>query len=125
MRYLNVKLNHFWKRWRKEYLVELRNAHRHSPITHGHGVAREIRVGEVVMVHDDDLPRGQWKLATIKSLFRGIDGLVRSASVRTLSPGGQVTILNRPIQSYTHWKSSQVLRWTLLKQATPQVPLCQ
>ena len=37
-------------------------------------------------------------MATIKSLFRGIDGLVRSASVHTLSPEGQVTILNRPIQ---------------------------
>ena len=64
MRYLNVKLNHFWKRWRNEYLVELRNAHRHSPITHGHGVSREIRVGEVVMVQMTTYPEGSgsWRL---------------------------------------------------------------
>lgn len=26
-KHLNSVLNHFWKRWRKEYLLELRNTH--------------------------------------------------------------------------------------------------
>ena len=84
------------KRWCNEYLVELRNAHRHSPVSHN--LSREVKLGEVVLVHDDDLPRGQWKLAVIVSLFKGIDGRVRSASVRTLTQRGQLTTLNRPIQ---------------------------
>ena len=28
MRHLNSVLNHFWKRWKREYLLELRESHR-------------------------------------------------------------------------------------------------
>ena len=96
MKHLTVLLNHFWKRWRNEYLIELRHAHRHSPIAHNQ--SRRINKGDVVLIHDEELPRGQWRLGAIESLFKGIDGFIRAASVRTHSPGGQVTTLKRPIQ---------------------------
>ena len=42
MKHLTVLLNHFWKRWHNEYLIELRDAHRHSPITHNQSTQQKI-----------------------------------------------------------------------------------
>ena len=35
MRYLNRTLNHFWRRWKAEYLMELRESHRYRGATSG------------------------------------------------------------------------------------------
>jgi len=43
---------------------------------------RQLRVGDVVIVIDDQTPRGQWPLGLITAVFPGADGIVRSAMVR-------------------------------------------
>ena len=64
-RYQQRVLEHFWRRWRDEYLVNLREHHQNikSP-------AEEVaspKVGEVVIVKDTGIvPRGQWKLGVVK-----------------------------------------------------------
>ena len=94
--HLNKVLDHFWKRWKTEYLLELRNAHRQPP---GRGVTRPSRVGDIVVVQDSDHPRGFWKLACVERLIAGTDGKVRGAKVRIRSPNNQpYTHLQRPIQ---------------------------
>ena len=52
---------------------------------------QNIKVGDVVLV-PDDTPRVTWKMAVIEELFKGNDGLVRVANIRTV--GGRT---NRPI----------------------------
>ena len=42
---------------------------------------RQLRVGDVVVVIDDQTPRGQWPLGLITAVFPGSDGLVRSAMI--------------------------------------------
>ena len=68
MRHLNRELNRFWRRWKEEYLFELRDAHnrheRNSDTTPN-------SVGDVV-VHDDK-PRGFWKLARVEEVIAGKD----------------------------------------------------
>ena len=59
MNHLSNVMNHFWRRWRDEYLTELRNSHRHSA---KNAVPTPVAVGDMVVVHDEDLPRGLWKL---------------------------------------------------------------
>ena len=63
MKHLVSVLNHFWRRWKSEYLSELRESHRH-----GAKNARNthIAAGEVVIIHDDSLPCGLWKLGWIR-----------------------------------------------------------
>ena len=51
-----------------------------------------LQVGDIVLVSDDRLPRLRWKLGRIQELFKGRDGLVRSALIRT-SQG----VFRRPI----------------------------
>ena len=56
MRYLSSILNHFWKRWRSEYLAELRESHRYL-LKKSRGDPR-ISVGDMVIVHEESLPHG-------------------------------------------------------------------
>ena len=58
LKYLNHTINSFWKRWRKEYLLE---AHRHFL---SNGTPR-IAVGDVVVVYAEGQPRSYWELGII------------------------------------------------------------
>ena len=52
LRHLNKVMDHFWQRWRKEYLIELRDCHRHTGVTSGS--QPPVMVGDIVLVHDQD-----------------------------------------------------------------------
>ena len=91
LKHLNLTLNKFWQRWRSEYLIELRNSHRYHG---GRTDATPPSVEDVVMIHEDDKPRGLWRLGRITKLIIGKDGHVRGAVLRV---SGDRT-LQRPIQ---------------------------
>ena len=92
LRYFNRTLDSFWKRWRREYLLELFEAHRHFHSTE----TPQIAVGDVVVVHAEDQPRSLWKLGLVEQLNPGADGEVRAASVKILRKG-KAKRLCRPI----------------------------
>ena len=94
-RHLNSVLNRFWERWKREYLLELRESHRYH---RGHINPSRVSVDDVVVVHSTDQPRGFWKLGRIMELLVGRDGEVRGAVVRVTAKGRQATVLQRPIQ---------------------------
>ena len=74
---LNESLNYFWTRWRDEYLAELRDTHRqHISSTS----QPKISEGDIVVIHDEDLPRGFWKFGRVKSLIVGRDKQIRARS---------------------------------------------
>ena len=80
LKYLSTVLDKFWRRWRNEYLLELRDSHRY---TSGNSSAdQSVSVGDIVVVHSDDKPRGFWKLARVKDLITGYDGQVRGAVLK-------------------------------------------
>lgn len=82
VKHLNNVLNHFWKRWHTEYLSHLREVHAHFSKRHSDDSNSPILVGEIVIVKDDHLPRGQWKLGIVQEIMRGRDGQTRAATVR-------------------------------------------
>lgn len=55
-------------------------------------------MGDVVVVHDEHLPRGLWKLEKIVSVMKGRDGCIRGATVKIGNKDGHKVLLNRPIQ---------------------------
>ena len=95
MRYLGATLSHFWHRWRREYLTELRESHRYANKTNGQEV---IAIGDIVVVYDHELPRTLWRLGKVEQLIRGSDGAVRGALVRVNSGKKNTSFLKRPIQ---------------------------
>ena len=98
VKHLNNTLNHFWNRWRSEYLAELRESHYHSTRKTSDEKHPGLSVGEVVIVHDEHLPRGLWKLGRIQETLKGRDGQIRGAKVRMAKRDRQHDLLHRPIQ---------------------------
>ena len=95
MVYLSRVLDHSWERWKKDYLSELRNSHRHTPNKHP---ADPINIGNIVIVQETDQPRGFWRLAKIEDLITGSDGQVRGARILTRTVGNRLNYLQRPAQ---------------------------
>ena len=80
---LSKILADFWKR--TEYLLELREAHRHQEIKGG--AEQTVKVGYVVVVHDENPPRGLWRLGRVEELMVGADVDVQSASLKVTRRG--------------------------------------
>lgn len=79
----------FWKRWSCDYLQQLRLFHKQDPVK-----SKILKVGDVCLLHDQNLPRLLWKLVRITQVFQGRDGRIRACEVIT----GNKTTLRRPIQ---------------------------
>ena len=75
VQHFNSVLENFWKRWREEYLLGLRELHQHSE---GNSKADRISVGDIVIIVDDQ-PRAFWKLGKVEETLIGPDGEPRGA----------------------------------------------
>ena len=90
--YLSQVLTHYWKRWKREYLVDLRECHnlksrgQNTPV---------IKQGDIVTIEDEhQRNRLLWKLGSVRSIIKDSEGVPRGAQVRT-SNGN---IIQRPLQ---------------------------
>ena len=97
VRHLANVLNHFWRRWTKEYLLELREAHRQRR-QRADAPTADVKPGDIVLIHDQEHPRGFWKMGQVESLIVGRDGRVRGASLRLASKSPHQKRLQRPLQ---------------------------
>ncbi|XP_066927415.1 uncharacterized protein [Clytia hemisphaerica] len=93
-KHIQMCLEHFWNRWRSEYLPTL--------TTRGKWVEerRNLQVGDMVLLHMD-APRGQWPLGIIVETIPGRDNRIRMAYVKTnagtyLRPASKIYRLELP-----------------------------
>ena len=92
--------NEFWVRWKKEYLLSLQQRQRWTK------PRRNMCVGDVVIIKDEDEPRNKWQLARVTQTFQSADGHVHKVKVavadRELDNSGKkvkpIKFLERPIQ---------------------------
>ncbi len=77
--HLSHMLDRFWQRWRSEYLLELRDAHRYSQ---GCTDNSHVSVGDIIVMRTEGQPRGFWKLAKVERTITGQDGVTRRAVVK-------------------------------------------
>ena len=67
----------FWSRWKKEYLLSLQERQkwlRNKP---------NVKIGDIVLMINENLPRCHWNLARITDIRVSKDGLVRSVTVKS------------------------------------------
>ncbi|XP_068738521.1 uncharacterized protein [Montipora capricornis] len=70
-----VKL--FWKRWREQFLSTLNTRKKWRK------AKDNLKVGDVVLVVDQNPPRGQWRMGRVEEVFPGQDEQVRVVQVST------------------------------------------
>lgn len=91
--------NVFWNRWRKEYLNNLQTRPKWNK------VERNMKVGDIVIMKEDDLPRNQWRLARVHEVYVDEDQRVRKVRLamgnRSLDKIGkrtqEISYLERPV----------------------------
>ena len=77
----------FWKRWLGEYLPTLQTRSKwHKALTN-------LKPNALVLLVNDNIPRGRWNLGRILETYPGPDGLVRVPIVKTKD-----AVYMRPIQ---------------------------
>jgi len=86
-------LESFWKTWKEDYLLSLRERSRRTLKGPRIESSESPTIGTVVQVKED-LPRGSWKIGKIVELIKSNDGLVRAA--RVLLP--TKTVINRSLK---------------------------
>ena len=91
MKHLRKSTDAFWRRWRSEKLNELREAHRYQQ---NKTATSAINPGDVVIVHDPDIPRGLCKLGRVQDI---LPGQVRGTLVEAVT-NDKVITLSRPLQ---------------------------
>ncbi|KAH9630178.1 hypothetical protein HF086_000738 [Spodoptera exigua] len=68
---------HIWSRWQAEYLAQL-SARSKWLVPH-----ENVKVGDVVIIHEPNLPAGRWLLGRVIETHRGCDGLTRVVTLKT------------------------------------------
>ncbi|XP_055613091.1 uncharacterized protein LOC129759623 [Uranotaenia lowii] len=76
---LQKRLQHFWDRWRVEYLTQLQGRFKRwkKPI--------DVKAGQLVIIKEDNLPPSRWKMGRIEQVHPGADGVVRVVTLKTAS----------------------------------------
>lgn len=89
--------NEFWRRWLQEYLPLLQ--------TRGKWLkdSKNVQVGDLVLVMDENTPRGVWPLGIVEETYPSSDGLVRSVKIKT-----KVSRFVRPITKVVLLEGSSV-----------------
>lgn len=83
---LQKTLQHFWKRWSREYLHQLQTRPKWQ------SVKTNIKEGDIVIIKNELLPTAEWPLGIVTRVIPGPDKLVRVADIRT-----KHGLLRRPI----------------------------
>ena len=68
---------HFWKRWSTEYINVIRR------YVKWHHPSRNMQVGDLVLLHEDNLVPTKWPMGRIVDVHPGKDGFVRIVTVQT------------------------------------------
>ena len=100
--YLRTLIQHFQKGWKHEYLTELREFQRN----HNKLPAKQIEIGDIVLISDEKLARNRWKLGKIEELITSKDGHVRACKLRVYTENRKRSFLNRPINKLCYFEVS-------------------
>ncbi|XP_055618455.1 uncharacterized protein LOC129763419 [Toxorhynchites rutilus septentrionalis] len=99
---------HFWRRWRVEYLSQLQARVKNwkPPIT--------IQPGRLVIMVDENQPPMRWRMARIHQVHPGSDGVIRVVTLRTATgflkrPVTKICMLPLPAMDDQHVEKSSTL----------------
>ena len=96
MKYLSTLLKNYWHIWSKDYLTSLREFHRNQ--TMRENTALFIKVGDIVVIHEEHVPRNFWRTGKVEQLIVSWDNEIRGAIVKCTTKQGRPVMLNRSVK---------------------------
>ncbi|XP_069101998.1 uncharacterized protein [Argopecten irradians] len=87
---VQVLAEEFWKKWRREYLLNLQTR------TKWQKPQRNLQEGDIVLMKDRSVARMEWPLAVVNRVFISEDKLVRKVEIRVVRDG-KTTYFVRPV----------------------------
>ena len=86
-------IDSYWKKWTLCYFPNLIIQQK------WHHKRRNIQEGDIVIIADKNLNRGEWKLGRVTEVVPGIDGYVRRISIQYKNKGSSIfTTIERAVQ---------------------------
>ena len=95
MIYLSTLMKNYWKSWLHDYIVNLREFHNCKAKKAGHPMIEE---SDVVIIKEDNVHRGNWRLAQVDKLLKGTDGEVRGAEIVVADKNGKLSRMRHALQ---------------------------
>ena len=90
--FLQSIISAFWKRWTAEVFPSL------VVKPKWHTGTRNLKKGDVVLIHDSNEVRGKWKLGLVEKSLTSEDGKVRRVRLRYRTEKGAMQEIERPVQ---------------------------
>ena len=78
MIYLSTLMKNYWKSQLHDYIVDLRESHNCKAQKAGQPMIEE---SNVVIIKEDNVNRGNWRLVRVDKFLKGIDGEIRGADI--------------------------------------------
>ncbi|XP_067932318.1 uncharacterized protein [Watersipora subatra] len=99
----------FWTMWKAQYLTKIEGR------TKWENAKQNIKVGNIVIIVDNNEPRNQWKTGSIIATHQGPDGLVKKTTVmlrtkdlnNARKPNRPRITLDRPVQKLIKLMSAE------------------
>ena len=88
--HINMLLNHFWSRWRNEYVTSLREYDKKYKRTN------DIKpsINDIVIVFEEKQPQNKWMLGRVVKLINGNDRKTMGVKIMM---GKTKTVIRRPV----------------------------
>ena len=74
--FIELLVDAFWRKWSRDYFSSLLLRKK------WHTSRRNLKIGDIVLIHDSRSLRGSWKLGRISEVYPGADGFVRNVDVK-------------------------------------------
>ena len=88
LKHIESRLNQIWDRWKREYLVGLREFHK--PKAHKKGSEYAIKPGDIVLIENNGAHRGLWKKGKVIKVLKGKDdNVIRGVALETIVNGAK------------------------------------
>ena len=78
--YLQTLIFHYWNRWRREYLSELRERHKLTNVIPD----RLIKLNKGIIIEETHVPRSRWKIGQVEEFFTSKDGFNYGCKLRVI-----------------------------------------
>jgi len=88
-KHLENILNEFWRIWKRDYLLQLRQTQNVNKTS-----GANPKINDIVIIYEDKIPRQLWKIGRIKELLKSKDSQIRGAKVKVGKTGNTI---ERPI----------------------------